>query len=294
VYRTQGTPAQARVFIAEIGTDNPEEIAPDSCTLTRMEDWIRRQLIERQQPGRRFPAMFQRWLHLLFLHWSFAPEIVQVTLPQGLQADTFEGHAWIGIVPFFMRGVRPRGFVSVPGISNFLELNLRTYVRDERGRPGIWFYSLDANQPLAVCMARAVFALPYEFAKMRAKVSDDEIDYRSRRFGFKNSLHYRYRISEKLGEAVFGSLEFFLLERYRLFARRGNKLFTGRVYHPPYQIRRVSLINADPNLFAMDGFKTPVEASAHSVYAERVDVSIYPMKPSQTAGCGSNGNLEHL
>jgi len=102
-----------------------------------MEDWIRRQLIERQQPSRQSPVMFQRWFHLLFLHWSLSPDIVQMTLPQGLHADTFEGNAWVGIVPFFMRGVRPAGFVSVPGISNFLELNLRTYVRDECGRPGI-------------------------------------------------------------------------------------------------------------------------------------------------------------
>jgi uncharacterized protein YqjF (DUF2071 family) len=251
-----------------------------------MEDWIRRQLIERQQPERQLPLMFQRWVHLLFLHWSFAPEIVQMTLPHALQTDTFRGTAWVGIVPFFMRGVRPAGFVPVPGISNFLELNLRTYVRDECGRPGIWFYSLDANQPLAVSIAKAAFALPYEFAKMSAKVSDGEIDYCSRRYGFKNSLHYQYRTSEQLGEAAFGSLEFFLVERYRLFARRGNKLFTGRVHHSPYQIRKVTVIKADPELFAMDGFETPVEPPAHVIYAERVDVSIYPMELMKRADLG--------
>jgi uncharacterized protein YqjF (DUF2071 family) len=242
-----------------------------------MEDWIRRQLIERQLPSRQSPVMFQRWIHLLFLHWPLSPDIVQVTLPQGLQPDTFEGNAWVGIVPFFMRGVRPAGFVSVPSISNFLELNLRTYVRDVRGRPGIWFYSLDANQALAVCLARAVFALPYEFARMSARVSDGEIDYWSQRFGFKNSLHYRYRASEKLGEARFASLEFFLIERYRLFARRGNKLFTARVHHSPYQLRKVTVTYADTELFAMDGFEPPAEPTAHTIYSERVDVSIYPM-----------------
>ena len=243
-----------------------------------MEDWVRRQLIERQQPGGQSPVMFQRWFHLLFLHWSLSPDIVQTSLPQGLQADTFEGNAWVGIVPFFMRGVRPAGFVSVPGISNFLELNLRTYVRDESGRPGIWFYSLDANQALAVCLARAVFALPYNFAKMSARVSDGEIDYRARRFGFQNSVHYRYQASEHLGEARFGTLEFFLIERYRLFARRGNKLFTGRVHHSPYQLRKAVVTDADPELFAMDGFETPATPPAHTIYSERVDVSIYPLE----------------
>lgn len=244
----------------------------------RMEDWIERQLIERQQPTGRSPVMFQRWVHLLFLHWSLSPDIVQRTLPDGLQADTFEGKAWVGIVPFFMQGVRPAGFVSVPGISNFLELNLRTYVRDIQGRPGIWFYSLDANQPLAVCVARTFFGLPYEFAAMRAAVSDGEIDYWSHRFGCRKSLHYRYRACEHLGEAKLGSLEYFLVERYRLFARRGNKLFTGRVHHPPYQLRTVAVTDADPELFAIDGLEIPRSIPAHTIYSERVDVSIYPME----------------
>ena len=248
-----------------------------------MEDWVRRQLMERQQPTRRSPVMFQRWSRLLFLHWSHSPDVVQLTLPRGLQADTFEGNAWVGIVPFFMRGVRPAGLVSVPGISNFLEMNLRTYVRDMCGRPGIWFYSLDANQALAVCLARAVFALPYEFAEMSARVSLGEIDYRSRRFGSHTPLQYRYRVCEKFGEARFGSLEFFLVERYRLFARRGNKLLTGRVYHSPYQLRKVAVTAADPELFAIDGFRTPAEPAAHAIYSERVEVSVYPIESLASA-----------
>jgi uncharacterized protein len=242
-----------------------------------MEEWIRRQVIERQPPSRQSPVMFQRWLHLLFLHWPISPDIIQMTLPDGLLVDTFEGNAWLGIVPFFMRDVRPAHFVSFPGISDFLELNLRTYVRDASGRPGIWFYSLDANQILAVCLARAAFALPYEFADMRATISDGEIDYRSHRSGSKNSLHYRYRPAEKLGEAGFGSLDFFLIERYRLFAWRGNKLFTGRVHHSPYQLQKVAVADADPELFAMNGFAAPTARPAHLVYSERVDVSIYPI-----------------
>ncbi len=247
-----------------------------------MEDWIGRQLGERQQPRRQGPVMFQRWFHLLFLHWPLSPDIIQTTLPRGLQVDTFAGSAWIGIVPFFMRGVRPAGFISVPGISNFLELNLRTYVRDLSGRPGIWFYSLDANQAMAVCFARAVFGLPYKFADMRARISDRQIDYWSRRFGFEKSLQYRYRPLESLGEAAFGSLEFFLAERYRLYALRGRKLLTGRVYHSPYQLRKVSVIDASPELFAMDGLESPNTPAVHRMYSERLDVSIYPMELAES------------
>ena len=112
---------------------------------------------------------------------------------------------------------------------------------------------------------------------MSVRISDGEIDYWSRRFGSRNSLHYRYRASETVGEANFGSLEFFLIERYRLFARRGNKLFTARVHHSPYSLRKVTVTDADPELFAMDGFQAPAGPPVHTVYSERVDVSIYPM-----------------
>src|SRR5580704_8328323 len=99
--------------------------------LTKVEEWIQRQLWERQQPVGRPGVMFQRWLHLLFLHWAVDPEMLQRTLPQGLLVDTYEGRAWLGIVPFYMRHVRP---VRLPLLSsNFLELNLRTYVKDRHG-----------------------------------------------------------------------------------------------------------------------------------------------------------------
>ena len=112
---------------------------------------------------------------------------------------------------------------------------------------------------------------------MSTMVSDGEIDYRSRRFGCENTLHYRYRSSEKIGEARFGSLEFFLIERYRLFACREKKLFTGQVHHSPYQLHKVAVTVADPELFAMDGFQTPAGPPAHAIYSARVDVSIYPI-----------------
>jgi len=222
--------------------------------------------------------MFQRWFHLLFLHWPVSPDMVQGTLPKGLQVDTFDGSAWVGIVPFFMRGVRPAGFMSVPGISNFLELNLRTYVRDLSGRPGIWFYSLDANQAMAVCFARVVFGLPYKLAEMRAWIADRQVDYWSRRCGCETPLHYRYRPLERLGESAFGSLEFFLAERYRLYALRNKKLLTGRVYHSPYQLRKVSVVEASPELFSMDGLESPNTPAAHTMYSDRLDVSIYAME----------------
>jgi uncharacterized protein len=242
-----------------------------------VDEWVRRQLIERQLPLRQSPVMFQRWFHLLFLHWPVEPESIQRTLPAGLQVDTFAGKGWIGIVPFFMRGIRPAGLPSLAGFSNFLELNLRTYVRDRGGRPGIWFYSLDANQPLAVWIARLSFALPYLHAAMRAEIDGGEIAYWSARFGSDLALHYRYRPGSDLEEAEFGSLEFFLLERYRLFAHRHGRLLTGRVYHAPYRQGKATVHELDSRLFKLHGFEIPSEPPAHAAYVARVDVSVYPI-----------------
>jgi uncharacterized protein YqjF (DUF2071 family) len=121
-----------------------------------------------EKPERRSPVMYHKWRDLLFLHWEFEPLEVQATLPRGLYVDTFESKAYVGIVPFYMFGVRPRFSPPYPFISNFLELNLRTYVYDDNGNPGIWFYSLDANRRVAVGAARLTFGLPYFLAEMKA------------------------------------------------------------------------------------------------------------------------------
>jgi uncharacterized protein YqjF (DUF2071 family) len=161
------------------------------------------------------------------------PEMVQQTLPPGLAVDTYEGMAWIGIVPFCMRRIRP---TVLPFLScEFLELNLRTYVRDRNGNSGVWFYSLDANHALAVWTARLFFGLPYRHAKMQVEGLNDQIRYSCQRRGSATVLEYQLRPSENIGEAKLGSLEFFLVERYRLFAFRRARLLTGRVYHSPYQ-----------------------------------------------------------
>ncbi|MDP4593007.1 MAG: hydantoinase B/oxoprolinase family protein, partial [Beijerinckiaceae bacterium] len=115
-----------------------------------------------------YPVMFRQWRDLLFLHWEYPVEAIQATLPNGLFVDTFAGKAYLGVVPFFMQKIRPRFLPAVPGISDFMELNLRTYVHDKAGVPGVWFYSLDANQWMAVQIARRFFHLPYEYAKMKS------------------------------------------------------------------------------------------------------------------------------
>ena len=197
----------------------------------------------RERPHDRRPVMKQAWRNLAFLHWEIDPDVIQQTLPPGLFVDTFDGQAFIGIVPFYMRRVRPVYLPSVPGISFFLEVNVRTYVYDENGTPGVWFYSLDANQWLAVKIARSLYKLPYFHATMAANrysatPSGDTLDvrYSVQRKGSESASQFVYRGQGALRTAEPGTLAFFLVERYVLFAYSAetNTLFSGQVHHPPY------------------------------------------------------------
>lgn len=190
----------------------------------------------RERPAGR-PAMYQTWADLLFVHWRVEPERIQRTLPKGLFVDTFDGDAYVGVVPFFMRNIRPRGLPSVPWLSNFLELNVRTYVHDGRGAPGVWFYSLDCNQPIAVWAARRFFHLPYRHATMTARDIDAQITYESCERGRGERCRVAYNLGVESHLAEPGTLEFFLVERYVLFAAAPEgRIFTGRVHHEPYPI----------------------------------------------------------
>ena len=124
-------------------------------------------LAQRVQPDSPV-VMKQEWSHLLFLHWEMDPAIIQEQLPPGLTVDTYDGKAYLGVVPFHMDNVRPSFCPTVPGLSWFLELNLRTYVHDENGVPGVWFFALDCDQWLAVKLARGLFHLPYQHASMES------------------------------------------------------------------------------------------------------------------------------
>lgn len=221
----------------------------------------------------------QRWSDLLFLHWQVAADAVQATLPPGLFVDTFEGTAYLGIVPFFMKRIRPAWLPPLPWVSWFLELNVRTYVHDRAGRPGVWFYSLDCNQPLAVLVARRFFHLPYFHAKMRATSRAGAIQYLSQRRGKPTPSSFAWHApSGDPWEAAPGSLEFFLVERYALFsADPSGALHCGRVHHPPYRISQAvapefSVEPARQAEFELAG--PPLSA----LCARAVDVSIYGLR----------------
>lgn len=223
--------------------------------------------------------MRQDWAHLLFLHWEMQPAVIQQSLPPGLTVDTYDGKAYMGIVPFYMDNVRPRFCPSIPGISWFLELNLRTYVHDENGIPGVWFYSLDCNKWLAVKTARTLFHLPYQHAWMESYQHDNLITYISRRSGSSQSQIFKYPAAlDNPGTSQIGSLEFFLLERYRLFsADKNNTIYSGLVHHRPYQFQPVEPAGYSTGLFSLCGFEEPDTAPVSCLIAETAHVNIHPL-----------------
>jgi len=184
--------------------------------------------------------MRQRWHDLLFAHWPLEPASVRATLPPGLELETFGGSAWIGVVPFRMSGVRLRAAPPLPGLSRFPELNLRTYVR-AGGKPGVWFYSLDAASALAVFAARRWFHLPYFRARIECVEREGTIRYRherTHRGAAAAALEASYRPCSAPRLAARGSLEHFLTERYCLYAWSSRaQLLRAEIDHAPWELQ---------------------------------------------------------
>lgn len=212
-------------------------------------------------------VMHQNWRDLLFLHWTVDPALIQWSLPQGLTVDTFNNQAYIGLVPFFMQDVRLSWTPPFPGISAFMETNLRTYVKDEEGHPGVWFYTLACDSRLAVWWANTYFHLPYQYCPMEGK-RDGEIDYQI------GSSRFRYAQKGEKRTAQEGTLDHFLIERYRLFTKDKETLISRQVRHTPYPLYEVDLKAWSPAFFTACGFETPKIAPEHVVMSPGVDVEI--------------------
>ena len=184
--------------------------------------------------------MHQSWHDLLFAHWPAPVRELRASVPATLDLDLFNGQAWIGVVPFRMSGIRPRYLPPLPWLSAFTELNVRTYVvRD--GRPGVFFFSLDAANPVAVRIARRVFHLPYFDAKMSLKYDGDWIEYRSTRThrGAPAAEFFaRYRPTGPVFRVAPGSLEEWLTERYCLYAEdRTGRISRTEIHHVPWPVQ---------------------------------------------------------
>jgi len=237
-------------------------------------------LIAREPDNLRPQVMTHLWEKLLFLHWRASPDLIQATLPEGLFVDTFAGDAWLGVIPFFMRNVRMVGLPAWTSFPEFQELNVRTYVYDRAGTPGVWFYSLECNQPLAVHGARLLTGLNYCHARMSAQ-TNDFITYTCQRTGTAAAATYSYGGEGQSREATLDSLEFFLLERYYLFAGRRGALVRAQVSHRPYQYRQANVTSYCTLPFQWNSLPEPVRPPDHECFVDGLEVKIYaPLKPS--------------
>ena len=215
-----------------------------------MNDATERLLRARVRPTRR-PVMRQRWDDLFFLHWEYDPAAIQARLPAGLTVDTFTGKAHLGGVGFRMNAVRPAGLPALPWLSYFNELNVRTYVRDASGEPGVWFFSLDCDRAPAVALARARFGLPYEHATMSFGPG---LALSCRRRGGNETARYAWSATSTPQVTMPGSLEFHLAERYSFFSERGGRLVRGQVHHAPYELSPAALTASSDLPLRWDGF----------------------------------------
>lgn len=219
-------------------------------------------------------VMAQQWHHLLFAHWPLPPETLRPLVPEVLPLDTFDGRAWVGVVPFRMRGVRPRLLPPVPWLSSFPELNVRTYVTLD-GKPGVYFLSLDAGNPVAVALARAFFHLPYYRAAMRCERQKQGFAYTSRRRHAgapPAALQASYRPTGPVFHATPGTLDHWLTERYCFYAPTSN----GRVYrceitHAPWPLQPAELALTSNTMAASSGIALP-DVSPLLHFAARQDI----------------------
>ena len=226
------------------------------------------------------PTLRMRWCDLAFLHWPVPASALKKHLPPGLELDVFEGQAWVGVVPFRMEDVAPRGVPALPWLSAFAELNLRTYVVAE-GKPGVWFFTLDAANPVAVRVARALMHLPYFDAAMRCEKREGWTHYaseRTHRGAAAAELRARYRATGAASPVQRATLEHWLVERYCLYAADGQRrIFRGEIAHTPWPLQP-GVVEMEANMLT-DALGFPLSDAPPLVHcAQRLDVVAWSLE----------------
>jgi uncharacterized protein len=238
--------------------------------------------------------MAQSWHDLLFAHWPIDTALLRPVIPAPLEIDKFQNEAWIGVVPFRMSGVRLRATPALPMLSTFPELNVRTYVT-HGGKPGVWFFSLDAANAVAVSVARAWFHLPYFNARMHCENRNDWVEYsseRTHRNAAKARLRMRYRPTGSIFLPQSGTLEYFLTERYCLYAADAHgQVKRGEIQHASWPLQNAAAEfheNSMTNFLECGASAPPLHSSPHHPnapllhFSHRQDVVVWHPTPIST------------
>jgi len=239
------------------------------------------------QPEERvtLPWLYQRWDSLTFLHWSYDPAIVQRLLPRGLTVDHFDGRAWVGLTPFFMRGVRPPWLPTMGAWSTYPETNVRTYARGPDGRDGLWFLSLDTPR-MAYLLARTI-GLAYAWSQMHVEREGRTIEYRAYRrvpAAGRPGNQVRIEVGERLAPEELGELDHFLTGRWHAYHGVSGRLLITSVEHEAWPLWRATVTELHDELVAAAGLPAPVGPPLVH-FSEGVDVRIgYPQPVSERPG----------
>ena len=219
--------------------------------------------------------MVQRWNDVVFLHWRFEPDVVQRLLPAGVEVDTFDGSAWVGLVPFHMDALGVAGWAPLPHVGSFPEVNVRTYVR-ARGRVGVWFFSLDVDRFLPAAVARIAYSLPYCSGTADHVRAGDIVTSRVERNWPRSSSAAATAIAVQVGEVIDHTqpLVRFLTARWGLIsATRNGRLRYAPVDHPTWDLHQADLLHLDDHLVTAAGLPHP-DGPPRVMWSPGVDVRV--------------------
>jgi uncharacterized protein len=219
--------------------------------------------------------MQQTWNDLLFAHWPVSPEALRPLVPSALQLDMFDGQCWVAVTPFHMTGVRARWTPPLPGVSAFPELNVRTYIT-YGGKPGVFFFSLDAGSCLAAWAASTSYRLPYFCARMSVADRNGWIQYHSSR---KPNAEFegRYRPIAPVQLRARGTLEHWLTERYCLYTVVRNSVYRAEIHHEQWQLQDAEAEIATNTMAQAAGIDLPqIQPLLH--FSKQLQVLVWPLK----------------
>jgi uncharacterized protein YqjF (DUF2071 family) len=229
--------------------------------------------------------MGQTWERLLFAHWRVPLEKLREVVHPNIPIDTFDGSAWVGVTPFTVTGLHVRGAPPAPGLSSFHEINVRTYATVD-GKPGIYFFSLDAASRLAVETARRVYRVPYFEAEIGVEEEADRVRYtheRTQRGGPPAGFAAEYEPNGPVHNAAPDSFEWWMAERYCLYTLDDDqRVQRGEIHHPPWPLQAATVDIAHNTMGRQIGIDLDSEPTAH--FAQRQDVVFWALSPVEDGG----------
>lgn len=202
------------------------------------------------------PIIDMKWRRFLFAHWRVDPAVMQAMLPPEVHVDTFDGSAWVGLVPFEMCETTFRRWPFLPGLRQFRECNVRTYIRHPAAHGeahGVWFLSLDAAHPMPVVGGNMLWSLNYRHSRFNVREDGEHTSYALQRVRGKGGTLLEWETQGEPWKAKQGTLEQFLVERYSLFTKRFGRIMRGEVLHDPWPLRHARIGKLDDSLLAANG-----------------------------------------